>query len=97
MKLARVTRDFITDSPGELSLRKDDVVQILSRVDRHWINVLFNGSIGSFPSDYVVEVDNFRPSNSNPTFVAIDDFTQVEPGDLSFSKWKHPSRDSSRE
>ena len=82
-KLARVTRDFTSNNPVELSLAKDDVIRILSQIDRHWISVFFNGHTALFPSDYVVEMDNFRPS-TNAIFVAIDDFVKIEPGDLSF-------------
>lgn len=66
-ELATAMYDFIAESPMELSLRRGDVVQVLSKHDPNtgapsewWQGRLSNGSVGLFPASYV----QLRPRTS---------------------------------
>lgn len=59
-ELATVMYDFIGETPIELTIRRGDTIQVLSKVDpatglpcEWWQGRLHNGSIGIFPANYV--------------------------------------------
>ena len=56
--LVRVIRDFLTLNDGELSVVKDEVLQIVQVVDRHWVRCQNVRDVGLVPKNNICPVDN---------------------------------------
>ncbi|KAJ8600513.1 hypothetical protein CTAYLR_009210 [Chrysophaeum taylorii] len=57
---ARALYDYTPEEPGELELRKGDLIEIRSREDENWWQGTIDDRDGEFPSNYV-EVVNYEP------------------------------------
>ncbi|ORX46117.1 hypothetical protein DM01DRAFT_1311386 [Hesseltinella vesiculosa] len=73
LEFARAVYDFTPESPMELTLKKGDIVAILSKTDPNtnapsqwWRGRLRDGTMGMFPSTYVEIVQKSAPSNNTP-------------------------------
>ncbi|CAO3629428.1 unnamed protein product [Cunninghamella blakesleeana] len=73
LEFARATYDFAGESPMELSMKKGDIVAIISKVDpatgatsQWWNGRLRNGTMGMFPANYV-EIIQKGPADNNNT------------------------------
>ncbi|RCH99264.1 Peroxisomal membrane protein PAS20, partial [Rhizopus azygosporus] len=70
-QFARATYDFAAESPMELSLKKGDIVAIITKLDpvtnaasQWWKGRLRDGTMGMFPANYV-EIIQKAPKDSN--------------------------------
>ena len=54
--MARVIRDFLTLNDGELSVIKDEILQIVQVVDRHWVRCQNVRDIGLVPSSNICPI-----------------------------------------
>ena len=63
--LVRVIRDFLTLNDGELSVVKDEVLQIVQVVDRHWVRCQNVRDVGLVPKNNICPVDNVPHSIGN--------------------------------
>lgn len=50
---ARVLYDFVSESPRELNLKKDELVLVLRQLDKNWYDGEHKGAVGIFPVSYV--------------------------------------------
>ncbi|KAH8551214.1 peroxin 13 [Umbelopsis sp. PMI_123] len=72
LEFARASYDFAAESPMELTLKKGDIIAILSKVDpatgvqsQWWRGRLRNGTMGLFPANYVEIIQKGSPNNNN--------------------------------
>ena len=56
--IVRVIRDFLTLNEGELSVVKDEILQIVQVVDRHWVRCQNSRDIGLVPRSNICAIDN---------------------------------------
>ncbi|OXU22019.1 hypothetical protein TSAR_006757 [Trichomalopsis sarcophagae] len=84
--LARVLRDFLTTTDGEISLHKGDFFLVHKVVDKLWCYGQSHNRLGKFPVHSLHKVD-VPPVNDNESlFISIAPFRGEQPGDLSFSQ-----------
>ena len=50
--------DFNSSDSSSLSFRRDDIIQVLTRLESGWWDGLCNGERGWFPSNYVTAVED---------------------------------------
>ncbi|CAG8746860.1 598_t:CDS:2, partial [Acaulospora colombiana] len=50
--------DFHSTDVSSLSFRRDDIIQVLTRLESGWWDGLCNGERGWFPSNYVTDISN---------------------------------------
>ena len=72
--LVRVIRDFLTLNDGELSVVKDEVLQIVQVVDRHWVRCQNVRDVGLVPKNNICPVDNVPHSIGNATHKKVSQF-----------------------
>ena len=86
--VSRVTRDFLSTTPGELCVSRDDIVLVKSKVDRLWsvCRLLPNGPEGLVPSGNLIEMDPPPVAPGQVLFVAVSDFAAQQEGDLIMKK-----------
>lgn len=86
--VSRVTRDFLTTTPGELCVSRDDIVLVKTKVDRLWskCRLLPNGPEGLVPSGNLIEMDPPPVAPGQVLFVAVSDFSAQQEGDLIMQK-----------
>lgn len=86
--VAKVLRDFLTTTPGELCVSRDDFVLVVSKVDRLWCKcrLLPNGSEGLVPSGNLHEMDPPPVAPGQVLFLAVSDFSGQQDGDLIMRK-----------
>lgn len=77
---------FKSGEAEELELQIGDVIQVIQRVDRHWLNGVNNGRVGNFPSGFVMEIKIPPLEAEQALFAALTCFIAQESGDLSFDK-----------
>ncbi len=82
----RVLYDFVTNEPGEIPLKKGDVVRVISQVDANWLYGKLGVSVGNFPLNFVEEIYLPALKHGEVLYVGIDDFISDTEGDLSFVK-----------
>lgn len=84
--LGRVTREFVATTSEELSLRPNDLVQVVSRVDKFWLHVYHDGKEGSYPSGSITLLDTVDLAGHHECelFAGKEDFKAEQPGDLGF-------------
>ncbi|KAI8582906.1 hypothetical protein K450DRAFT_225391 [Umbelopsis ramanniana AG] len=77
LEFARASYDFNAESPMELTLKKGDIIAILSKVDpatgvqsQWWRGRLRNGTMGLFPANYVEIIQKGAP-NAQPTLFLL--------------------------
>lgn len=51
--------DFPPETPGEVALKKGDVIDVLKIDGEWWYGVLTNGEEGYFPGSYVEKIGNW--------------------------------------
>ncbi|KAG7175114.1 Dynamin-binding protein-like [Homarus americanus] len=89
MKAGDVCR-CITDFSGvledEITVYKNDMVQIHSVVDRHWLEAQGGGSVGRVPSSVLVKTEIPPHPPHLPLFVASAEFMPSQPGDLGMAR-----------
>ena len=56
--IVRVIRDFLTLNEGELSVVKDEILQIVQVVDRHWVRCQNSRDVGLVPRSNICAIDN---------------------------------------
>ena len=85
--LVKVIRDFLTLKEGELSVVKNDVLQVLEETDRLWIKCRNARDQGQVPKSHLhpLQVDLQRPS-SGTLVVCESDFNGETEGDLTIIK-----------
>ena len=54
--MVRVIRDFLTLNDGELSVIKDEILQIVQVVDRHWVRCQNVRDVGLVPSSNICPI-----------------------------------------
>ncbi|CAG8444390.1 17445_t:CDS:10 [Acaulospora morrowiae] len=54
----RALYDFHSTDVSSLSFRRDDIIQVLTRLESGWWDGLCNGERGWFPSNYVTDLEN---------------------------------------
>ena len=54
--MVRVIRDFLTLNDGELSVIKDEILQIIQVVDRHWVRCQNIRDVGLVPSSNICPI-----------------------------------------
>ncbi|XP_063874664.1 dynamin-binding protein-like isoform X1 [Scylla paramamosain] len=80
--VCRCISDFSGISAEELTLYKNDIVQIHEVVDKHWLRGEGGGSVGLVPSSVLVKVELPPHPSHLPLFVASAEFLPSQPGDL---------------
>nr|XP_045603255.1 dynamin-binding protein-like isoform X1 [Procambarus clarkii] len=66
----------------EITVFKNDIVQVHSVVDRHWLEAEGGGSVGRVPSSILVKTEVPPHPSHLPLFVASAEFMPAQPGDL---------------
>ena len=86
--IVRVFRDFITFNEGELSVMKDDILQILQIIDLYWVKCQNSQNIGNVPRSHICPIDNLPIpiQKGHVLLVAEYDFNSGTEGDLSIQK-----------
>lgn len=84
--VCRCINDFTGMSSDELTVYKNDIVQIHSIVDRHWMEAEGGGAIGRVPSSILVQVDLPPHPPNLPLFVASAEFLPAQAGDLGLAR-----------
>ena len=87
--VVRVLRDFLTLNEGELSVVKDEVLQIIEVIDRHWVKCQgVRGDGGLVPKSNIHFVENLPRSLESGHFLLVCDNTFVSEaaGDLTITK-----------
>lgn len=81
LEFARAVYDFTSESQMELTLKKGDIVAIISKIDpatnttgQWWRGRLRDGTMGMFPANYVEIIQKAGPENNN---AALADATAV--------------------
>ncbi|CAG8528266.1 3951_t:CDS:10 [Paraglomus brasilianum] len=92
--------DFNSSDSSSLSFRRDDIIQVLTRLESGWWDGLCNGERGWFPSNYVTAVeddDDFLDDEDKSDWVA----QQTPDGDVFYfnprtgeSAWELPGDDN---
>ena len=85
--LVKVIRDFLTLKEGELSVVKNDVLQVLEETDRLWIKCQNARDQGQVPKSHLhpMEVNLQRPERGS-IVVCESDFNGETEGDLTINK-----------
>lgn len=72
LEFARAVYDFTSESQMELTLKKGDIVAIISKIDpttnatgQWWRGRLRDGTMGMFPANYVEIIQKAAPDNKN--------------------------------
>lgn len=85
--VCRCISNFNGISSEELTLYKNDIVQVHEVVDRHWVRGEGGGAVGQVPSSVLVKINEFPPHPPHqPLFVASAEFMPSQPGDLGLSR-----------
>ncbi|XP_069947710.1 dynamin-binding protein-like isoform X2 [Cherax quadricarinatus] len=84
--VCRCISDFTGVSQDELTVAKNDIVQVHSVVDRHWLEGESGGSIGRVPSSILVKIELPPHPSHLPLFVASAEFMPSQPGDLGLAR-----------
>ncbi|XP_068200932.1 dynamin-binding protein-like [Palaemon carinicauda] len=84
--ICRCISDFTGLLPEEINVYKNDILQIHSVVDRHWVEAEGGGGVGRVPSSVLVTVDPPKHPVGCPVFVAAADFHPAQAGDLGFAR-----------
>ena len=83
----RTIKDFFTTSEGELCVNKNEYLQVLEKVDRHWLKCRTEHRIGLLPASHITLVDGIpKLSEQQSLFLAISDFEPERSGDLQFKR-----------
>ncbi|KAK4319618.1 hypothetical protein Pmani_009460 [Petrolisthes manimaculis] len=80
--VCRCISDFSGISAEELTIYKNDLVQIISIVDRHWVEAEGGGGVGKVPSSVLVPSPPPHVPAHHTLFVAYAEFMPSQPGDL---------------
>ncbi|KAI9264425.1 Peroxin 13, N-terminal region-domain-containing protein [Sporodiniella umbellata] len=82
LEFARAVYDFSAESQSELSLKKGDIVAIISKTDpvtnatsQWWHGRLRDGTLGMFPANYV-EIIQKGPASQNQTQKSPEELTE---------------------
>ena len=84
--IVRALHDFSSDLENELNFKTGDIIQVIERIDKHWLLGCLNQKSGNFPATFVIEVplptslEQFKE-----IFVSLESY-QGQEGDLCFSK-----------
>ncbi|XP_071537624.1 uncharacterized protein [Panulirus ornatus] len=84
--LCRCITNFSGVLPDEITVYKNDIVQVQMVVDRHWLEVEGGGSVGRVPSSVLVKIDMPPHPSHLPLFVASAEFLPSQPGDLGLAR-----------
>ncbi|XP_023239401.1 dynamin-binding protein-like [Centruroides sculpturatus] len=84
--LVKAVYDFQTNLEGELSIQVGQIIHVMNRIDKHWLQGISSGQQGSFPSSFVMEIKVSPISLNEKLFAATDKFSAQEDGDLSFER-----------
>ena len=86
--MVRVIRDFLTLNDGELSVIKDEILQIVQVVDRHWVRCQNIRDVGLVPSSNICPIDNLPHAieKGHSILVAESNFNAESDGDLTIQK-----------
>lgn len=84
--ICRCISDFTGVLPEEINVYKNDILQIHSVVDRHWVEAEGGGAVGRVPSSVLVKTDLPKHAAGSPVFVAAADFHPAQAGDLGFAR-----------
>lgn len=86
--VVRVIRDFLTLNEGELCVVKDEVLQVIEVIDRHWVKCQGVRDKGLVPKSNIHSVESvpcsLEPGHS--LLVCDNNFTSETDGDLSIFK-----------
>ena len=85
-EFVRAIYDFNTYEHGEISLKKGDVVRVLSKIDTNWLYGKRGVLVGNFPNNFVEPVILPDVSPGQILFVGNSDFISNTEGDLPFMK-----------
>lgn len=67
----RVTRDYKAVKESELSITRNDIIIILEKTQKEWWKGDLNGTIGYFPSEYVMELTIKTPTMTQKNYNII--------------------------
>lgn len=86
--VVRVIRDFLTLNEGELCVVKDEVLQVIEVIDRHWVKCQSVRGKGLVPKSNIHSVENVPCSleAGHSLLVCDSNFTSETDGDLSIFK-----------
>ena len=86
--LVKVIRDFLTLNEGELSVVKNDVLQVLEEVDRLWIKCRNARDQGQVPKSHLhpIEHDLRVPELGHVFVICESEFKGETEGDLTIQK-----------
>ena len=86
--IVRVIRDFLTLNEGEVCVVKDETLQIVEVIDRHWVKCQSIRDCGLVPKSNIHAVENVPHSLEfgHTLLVCDSDFISETDGDLTISK-----------
>lgn len=76
----------------ELQLKVNDVLEVIEETEEGWWKGKLNGSVGMFPSNFVIELDNLQDELSNHTINDLSptkSLTKMKNADILESNLKH--------
>lgn len=85
--LVKANYNFTAEAENELSIKKEDLIKVVRKIDEGWWVGSLNGKTGMFPSNYVsiVEKNNGSESEYKPNI--MDDQTKLESNEIDESKF----------
>ena len=91
-KVGVVLSNFIAEQPGDLPIKKGDVVGIIEHVDENWIQGFSNFGKGIFPAKFIREVDLTLEEDGTPQIVSSNN---TNGNDNQYdATWKHDNHSS---
>ncbi len=85
--VVRVIRDFLTTSDGELCMAAGEFLQVVEKVDRHWVRCRSDTREGLIPGSNVAEVTGIGKLDAGQdVYVVSSDFEGEQEGDLALKR-----------